>query len=56
MTTDGTIEFYHTNPIKNYGISDFKRKKLTDGGIRYTFMQQTKPMPPYAWWLSLIHI
>lgn len=50
MTTDGTIEFYHTNPIKNYGISDFKRKKLTDGSIRYTFMQQTKPMPPYAWW------
>ena len=50
MTTDGTIEFYHTNPIKNYGISDFKRQKLTDGSIRYTFMQQTKPMPPYAWW------
>lgn len=50
MTPSGTIEFYHTNPIENYGISDFKRQKLVDGSIRYTFMQQTEPMPPYAWW------
>ncbi len=50
MTNKGDIVFYHASIIEGYSIGDFRRHILKNGDIRYTFMQRTKPLPPYAYW------
>lgn len=54
MDIEGNLKFYHANPIQKLNISDFKKYVLPNGKTRYTFMQQTKKMPPWAYWYGKI--
>ncbi len=42
----GSLRYYRRNQQNNRCISDFKKTVTTDHKIRFTFMEQEKPVPP----------
>ena len=45
----GALRYYRRNRTDNRCVSDFKKIVTTDNKVRFTLMEQEKPMPPTAY-------
>ena len=52
VDTQGNLLYYRRNKNDNKYVSDFKKTILADNQVRYSLMEQEKPMPPYVYWLG----